>query len=217
MPSLLQAILKLLIGLMVGYFVLWACAPMSSGPPPVPLAAPPEGAKAWDHAGRIGAATHVAVGPPLADSERELGYGVGTTLWAGRSLGERGEIGAVGDLTLVAQLGYVGNWTPISSAGGVYLRTDLHKNPNVVVGVSASGGWLWGAVGVPMGWRMTDRAWLYTHPEVGLDILGLGHVPLGLTLENSAGTGRMTAELGVHIAREWEPAAYVSVGYEARR
>lgn len=225
MVTLLRALRNLVLGSLVGYFALWACAPMSSGPPPVPLAAPPEGERAWEHPGRMGAVANFAVSPPDYVVEGPIGYGGSTTMWIGRSLGERGEIGAIADFAMLGQLGYLGYMdVPVTPSGGFYLRKDLNPNPDVYLGVSGSLGWMWGSVGMPLGWQVHDRVWMYTHPQLAIDLVGFGQLPLGVAVENNRGTGHLTAEVGVHAPSvavgfgvPYTAVPYVSVGYEARR
>lgn len=208
-------------GLLLALFALWACSPMMSGPPPVPLATPPEGARAWEHSGRMGAALSGATSVPRSElSHDQNGFGGSATLWIGRGLGEHGEIGGIANFAMLAELGYLGYFgseVPVTPSGGLYLRKDLSKNSDTYLGISGSVGWLYGSVGAPMGWKLNDRVWLYTHPELGWDLAGVVQLPLGVTLENEAGTGRFTAEAGVHGPMDWSVVPYVSVGYEALR
>ncbi|MCB9761037.1 MAG: hypothetical protein H6739_14455 [Alphaproteobacteria bacterium] len=174
MPSLRKLGEVVAQGLMagaIGYFVLWACAPPTAMPPPMPSA---EG-----HTWSGGVA---AIGGVTGFQEPALG----AHLWGHRRLGERVDLG------LTAFGGY-----PYMFGGGAYTRVGFVMKPNLYVGGQVSAGYLYAYGSVPISYGITDRIWVYTNPAVGVSFIGLAHIPVGV----SAGLTEhlnLNVEAGMH-------------------
>ena len=48
-------------------------------------------------------------------------------------------------------------------------------------------GWLYGGVGIPVGFRLSERAWLHLAPSVGYRLLRTVDVPFGLSYAGPKG------------------------------
>jgi hypothetical protein len=101
---------------------------------------------------------------------------------------------------------------PTLVGGGVLFRWRFYERPGVRLALQTDAGFLWGAIGVPMAWAVSDKTWLSVHPQLALKKwaplrlgTGLTHVTddgILLGLEAAAGTafdGVQTIDLGGHV------------------
>jgi hypothetical protein len=182
------------------YFVLWACGPALSGPPPVPMA---EG-----RTDELGLAPHVGLAwsTQMAPTTRcedpliSLCAGPSGQLWY-RHRFEHFDLG-----------GTLFGGRPTLLGGGALFRWRFYEKPAMNVALQADAGLLWGALGVPVSWALSDRTWLTLHPQMALKTwaplrlgAGLTHTTnqgLLLGLEAGAGTaldGIQTIDLGGQV------------------
>lgn len=167
------AVARSLVVLGVAYFVLWACAPATRMPPPVP----------FDRAGghEVG----------LAGS---AGITTGTAALTGDGLfwyhGRVHELISVGAVAF----GGGGSGAPRVGGGG-FARFRFFQHPRVFFGLQVAGGFAWGSGGLPLAVRVGPSTWVYTHPSVGLRSYGLLAAPLGVSV--AVGRMRVHAEAEV--------------------
>ena len=165
---------------------LVACAPVSQLPPPIPNAKDELGAGGAVVVGahNVNARTH---------SVDDLRGHVNLQGWS---------IYSVNDRLNVFGTAFIGT----SSYGGlgVGLRLDLLENERFLLGLQASGGVAFGAVGLPIAVNVTDQLTLYTHPSVSNTTYARAYyattdivpqLPIGLWWTSPSGLG-LGAELG---------------------
>jgi hypothetical protein len=159
---------RLLQGLFLAlcsYFVLWACAPAASLRPPVPFAE--------------GQSNEVGLGASYTQGLSEVpqgelsppSSGFSGMLWYGHQFSERFDLGVT----------IFGGQTSLLG-GGLDLRYYLVRQPRLRVGIGLEGGWLWGAVNVPIGFALSEKIWMYVSPSVGMRYSDLIRVPVGLSV-----------------------------------
>lgn len=71
--------------------------------------------------------------------------------------------------------------TPSLFGGGALFRWLPLTDDRVRAGIDLGLGFAWVEVGLPMGFRLTDRVWLYTAPSVGIRTSQTVRVPVGLS------------------------------------
>ena len=161
--------LKVIVTLAGACLAQWACAPMTSMPPPVPM---PRG---------ISQETGLAVrgNVPVAIQTEYLcsvGYldggcsGVGAETYYYRQFGHKVDLGVTA---------YVG--PPTDGGGGVFMRYHVGEGPRHDVALHLSTGWAWVEVGVPMALKVGENSWVYTSPSVGFRSFTPFRIPLGYT------------------------------------
>lgn len=188
------------------WFAFWACAPPVALPPPVPFAA--------DQSFEAGVAgmTGVALYRPDPQYSPRFYGGQG---WLQFRLGEPAEAGVV----LAAS-------TTRYFAGGGFVRVRPLRKEHFTMGFQVEGGWLWGAVGMPVAFSPTPKIWLYTEPEIGFNSLGLLTLPVGtrfllsehLMLDLELGTAVGPAvgiDADYSTSTGYQP-AYVGLGFAYR-
>jgi hypothetical protein len=150
--------------LVLAYSSLWACAPAASMRAPVPMG---------DLSNEVGlAGTWSQVLNETASSGNELVpyvSGVSGQLWYQHQFGE---MITVGGTVFGGQTNFAG--------GGIQLRGMWVRAPRFRLGTDLEGGWLWGAVGIPVAVGLTEDAWLYTNPSLRLSTRQLVRLPLGI-------------------------------------
>lgn len=176
----------------VGYFALWACAPAAMLRPPVPM---PD---AQNELG-VGGVYNAPIATTEVEDPRATGGGLGLgpagQVWYARHFSDRFSLGGVVFGGLAAGVG-----------GGVQARIMAVTGEKFRLGIDAEGGFLWGAVGVPVGVRLSDRVWAYAAPGVGYRAAQLARLPVGLSIrvgdhvlltpEVSVGYGTASPDLG---------------------
>lgn len=174
-----------LYALCVLYFALWACGPALSGPPPVPMAEgrvdevglSPHLGVAWpEPAEPVTTATPSAPPPPRTGLTLDCAQPLQATcagpsgqLWY-RHRFERFDVGGV----------LFGGRPTLIGAGALF-RWRFVEEPGVIVALQADGGFLWGSLGVPVAWAITDRTWLSLHPQVAFKTWSPLRLGTGLT------------------------------------
>lgn len=173
----------------IGYFALWACAPMTSGPPPNAVTA--------EHPRAVGgAATGTLLGALVV--VRQDG--------AVRSRDIVLDPGASGEVWFAKRTGEGSYW--YFRAGGGYPSLGhagfgAHRRLNdparrTSVGVSAEGGFLYLSLGLPIAVSVGDAgAVLYTRPSVGLRGVGIAQLPVGYAVPVGA-RGTLGLEANLH-------------------
>ena len=165
--------------LVAAWTTVWACAPPSTLPAPIPMArgdgvllgggatvslAAGEDCRVEDRAafdsGLPYTPTCSTVLQPMADGAS----------WGVVPLSDRWAMGW--------QLG-AGRATP-GITGGAMGRYDFTKSDRMLIGAQLELGAFWASVGVPASFELRDGLWLYTHPSVGLRLSGLGRIPVGV-------------------------------------
>jgi len=176
---------------------VWACAPPSTLPAPVPLGK----ANGVELGGGIAASgafiedcrttESVELGSELVGEpscERTLVVFPDAAHWGVLPLNDQWAVGW--------QLGG-GLGTP-RIAGGAMARLDLAKSERHLVGPQLELGFAWAALGIPASMQVKDKVWLYTHPSVGLRMSGMARAPIGLALDVGKRM-RLDMEAGVTI------------------
>jgi hypothetical protein len=154
--------------LAAAYFVLWACAPPASFPPPVPMAA--------GQRNEVGAAVSLGAGTgtTLPIGEYTAVQSPGVQLWYYHQFARRFDLGAVGFLDYSTLPGL-----------GAMLRYRFVNGQTFTMGGQASIGWMWADVGLPMAWKLNDRVSLYSSPSFGFRAFATARLPVGLSVQLS--------------------------------
>lgn len=161
---------------------LWACAPPSTLPAPVPLGKT-DGLELGG-----GAVLSAPVGEDCR-TDPGASWDTGIVLAAECSptvewLADVQHWGLVplSDQLAVGWMVSGGVGTPGIAGGGV-ARYDFMKKDTVLIGLQGELGWAWGSIGVPVSGKLGERFWVYTHPSVGYRMNGLVRAPVGLGVE----------------------------------
>ena len=171
------------------YFVLWACGPALSGPPPVPMA---EGKQ---H--EIGLAPHAGVAWDPGSKPTLRCADVLTTC-----AGPTGQLWYRHQLKSFDVGGVVFGGAPTLVGAGALFRWRYLQRSRFIAALQADGGLLWGSVGLPVSWAINDRTWLTLHPQAALKrwaplrlAANLHHTtPGGLSLGLEVGLGALPQE-----------------------
>lgn len=191
-----------LCSLAVTYYVLWACAPTTTMPPPVPFAE--------DESGEFSAslaASALGYTSPVG-AEAQLGY-----TW---SRGPSADFG----------LQIYGGMNTLFGAGAS-VRHMFRPSERFAWGFMAQGGWLHASGGIPMSWKLGRNSWVWLHPRAGLDLNGIIGLSGGASL-SMRGYHRLNLELGIRAIGQTDeielgPLGYVpmfafaGIGYSARQ
>lgn len=157
----------------IAWFVLWACAPMSSNPPPTPM---PEAAKRELTVGTTGG-HHDSVLPTYLQASARIATGSDKHHEAGFLVNAPLEM-----------IGYIG-------AGGYYRHSLVHDD-TISAGLQVELGWAWGGASLPLAYRVTDSFWLTTMPGVGIGFSNLVRLPVGIGWQYNE-HARLDAEMGI--------------------
>jgi hypothetical protein len=165
---------------------LVACAPVSQMPPPIP-----------NVGDELSAGGAVVVGAhnvnARTDSADDLRVHANLQGWTSYAVNDRLNVFGT---AFVGTSSYVGI--------GVGLRLDLLENERFLLGLQASGGAAFGAVGLPVAVKLTDQLTLYTHPSASNVTFARSNyaiteivpqLPFGLWWTSPSGLG-LGAELG---------------------
>lgn len=161
----MDRLIKGLFLVLSAYFVLWACAPAATMAPPVPFA---EGDKNEIGIGPIYTGVPFDSAPGMFVNEYS---GLDGRFWYKHQFGDRFDVG----FTLF------GGYTSYVGAG-FDLRYYFLRKDRIRMGLDLQGGWLWGTVGVPMGFKLTEGVWFFTNPAIETRELGILNFPAGLSL-----------------------------------
>lgn len=190
---------------------LWGCVPVTQLPPPVPMA---KGDEAMIGAALVGGAwdTTNQERPTSATFISVQGFKM-------VPLTDRWNLGGTA---------FLGSHE--SGGIGAFARLDLVEGDRLYLGAQAGGGFLYAALGLPVGFAVTDSLWLYTHPAVvPLSFNRYGytrraaqpHLPLGIwwraddTLSLGVELGT-TATVNEYEARSFTPYVAVSLARSPR-
>ncbi len=151
------------VGLLAtAYLSLWACAPLASMPPILPL----------DRERPNQLSLAVGGGKGTTDATyftREVPYVAG------------------------AQGAYVHQFKYLDIGGQLSLRNDtflalgalvrarLVETDDLVLGLQASGGWMWMSMALPLSVRLSEGIWAYTAPSLGYALPEVS-IPLGVSV-----------------------------------
>lgn len=166
----------------ITYFALWACGPIAVAPPPVPMA---EGrTQEIGLAPSFGAAVPCAVdfvcsGPSLAG-------------WYRTRVG-KSDLGA-----------FVFAGTPSLVGAGFLFRYRLVEQDRLVAALQLDGGFLYGALGVPIAFSVADHTWIYVTPQVRAQLWSPARIGTGLRWTSPGGLA-----LGVEGGVGWSGSAAV--------
>jgi hypothetical protein len=177
------ALARAVVGLLSAYFALWACAPAVTMRAPVPMTADQD-----LEVGFAGAWTGCASGE-FGCTDLFAGQGPDGQFWFSRTIAPKVQLGFVGGLGLTQAVSF-GGWG----------RFHLVQTDRFASGVDLEAGWLWAAVGVPMGWRLAGDTWIYTNPSVGLRPSSTARLPLGLGIGFAEG-----ARVDTEVFAAWTP------------
>jgi hypothetical protein len=171
-PPTPERVARSLAMIAAAYFVFWACAPPTSLPPPVPMAAD----QAVEFGGAATGGAYLTTSRSCPESqgcspELDPTYGADAQLWLSTPVGDRGTLGAL----------LFGGTTTVIGGGG-FGRVKLNSSPDSYIGLQGSAGWLWASVGVPLSVRVAGDTWLYTSPSVGFHFTGLVSLPVGVSV-----------------------------------
>lgn len=163
------------------WMAVWACAPPSTLPAPIPMAkgdgvllgggatvslVPGEDCRIEDAAAFDTGIAYTPTCASVIDPRMD-----GST-WGVVPLSNRWAVGW--------QLG-AGTTTP-GMSGGVMGRYDFSRSERLLIGPQVELGLAWAAVGLPASVQVGDRLWVYTHPSVGIRMSGVGRIPVGVGL-----------------------------------
>ncbi|MBI5609520.1 MAG: hypothetical protein HY902_11630 [Deltaproteobacteria bacterium] len=144
------------------YLSLWACAPLASIPPIMPLDR--------EHPNQLSVAVGGGVGVTYPTIfTREVPYVAGAQ-------------GAY-----VHQFKYLDVGAQMSTrndtfaAVGALVRARLIETDDLVFGLQASGGWMWMATALPLAVRLGEGIWAYTAPSIGYALPEVS-IPLGVSV-----------------------------------
>lgn len=192
MNALVQLVLRALTAITVVYHTLWACAPVTTLPPPLPMAKGDTNIGG----GLIGGAFDLNAQTRSVD---DLQGHINAQGWASV---------AVTDWLDAYWTGFLGS----SSGGGTGagLHVDVLELERLSLGVQASGGFAYYAASLPVAVTVTDQLILYTNPGITHGTLfqpSTGRaqplVPIGLWWTSPRGIG-LGAELGAQGYMESE-------------
>ena len=201
---------RFFVALGIAWFVLWACAPMSSNPPPTPMAE--------QHSREVGfganAGTLITVYDcdeidenidgeervevaPLANVQGWLRVAVGPD--------DQHEAGLTGQMGMPSAL----------SAGG-YFRYTIRNNNRFFVESQFDIGGLWVGTSLPMAVRVSDSFWLTTMPGARLNMASNIELPVGIGWQINDKL-RLDGEIGGHALlmgeENWyDVAPYTAIG-----
>jgi hypothetical protein len=174
----------------VAYFVLWACAPPSTFPPPVPpMASPtdnPAGSKVSNEFGvgaSVGGGKFTDVDFLTGQEITRRGTESGGQAWSNVRIDLEDvavDLGAVFTLRspLVPNSGRGSNE---GAALGGYARL-MAKVPRSQFGLELSGGILWARLAMPILFKVHPRLWVYTSPSLTASTFSEVQVPLGVAI-----------------------------------
>ncbi|MEQ1503725.1 MAG: hypothetical protein ABMB14_15910 [Myxococcota bacterium] len=183
----------------VTYFALWACAPIVSGPPPVPMA--------------DGRTNEFGLAPDLALNA--CGFGVSST--TATATGStcvawnlatyyRHQFGRF-DLTAIAFGG-----RPVGFGAGVTASYRVVDLPRFTLAPELGGGFLWAHLALPASFALTDALWLYVEPSVNLRTYQMARVGTGLYWMGDTGVS-LGVEVGVGYLVRTQADAAAIVGF----
>lgn len=144
------------------YLSLWACAPLASIPPIMPL-------------------------------DRERPNQLTAAIGGGRGTTEATMVTREVPYVAGAQGAYVHQFKYLDIGGQLSLRNDtfialgalvrarLIETDDLLLGVQASGGWMWMALALPFSVRLGEGIWAYTAPSIGYSLPEVS-IPLGVSV-----------------------------------
>lgn len=164
------------------YFAFWACAPTSTMPPPVPLAEQPQ---AEIYVDNMAAAAWYSKYNVPQDGLRADFVSMNLNAAGGYSYGSGLSAGVFGHYSLFLDTDGGGS-TSLSFGGGGYLRYLTTDFDRLALGFNLQAGWLHAGAGVPLSFRVGERAWVWTQPTLILEP-GAGdplcyRLPLGVSV-----------------------------------
>ncbi len=164
----------LICGIAIGYFALWACAPPTMLPPPLPAA--PGEMRIGGAIGPSGQIYRSESCPRCPPSQLYVDPGGAAQAWFMRRFGQRFDVG----WSL-----YGAYWHEWAGGGGGsgFVRFGLVETDRLYVGAQADLGWLYARAGVPIAARVAEGVWVTTGPALVAGMLGPLQVPLGLSFE----------------------------------
>jgi len=198
---------RFFVALGIAWFVLWACAPMSSNPPPTPM---PEAAKYEFGFGANGGARVDSEMRCKVESVSDDGYPQCDEFYKDHRVTPVGNlqgsvrIAAGSDLPNEGGLLFQIGFPPLLSAGGYY-RHSLVRNDTISVGWQVELGLFWAGTSLPVAYRVSDSFWLTTMPglHASFDYTNLhdsqvAHVPIGLSWQFND-IARLDTEIGTNL------------------
>lgn len=93
--------------------------------------------------------------------------------------------------------------------GGVMVRPRRYESDTAIVAWELQLGWAYATLGLPMSFRVGDRAWIYLSPSVGIRPGSAVHLPVGLSLDLGE-RARLTAEVNTYVGRS----IFRQIGYD---
>ena len=201
MHPLIQTLLRAVVVVTGAYHILWACAPASHMPPPVPLA---KGEVIYGGTGTAGASNLNL----KTDSFSDLTPLAALQVWGGVPITDG----------LIAY-GAVFHGRGDVTGAGVGLRQDLLQTERSQLGVQASVGWLYASLGFPISVELSDPLTLYTRPTVNTvtdDWMGWPSPPLAVHLPVGLWWWSPSREigLGVELGAQGYKAHMGAIGYQ---
>ncbi len=163
-PRPARRLVQLLTVAVSAYYALWACAPAATmRPMTLDLDQPNEFGLAASGTSGMGD------GRGCANELFGCRGGFNGQLWYQHRFNERFSLGGT----------VFGGQTSLVGAG-VLARLHWVELDRFRFGTDLEGGFLWGAVGLPVSVRLVDDLWLYSNPSVGARFYQSARFPLGL-------------------------------------
>ena len=187
---------RFFVALGIAWFVLWACAPMSSNPPPTPM---PEAAKGELGAGFNGGATVI-----VDEWCEAYVFPLGNVQAWGRFKAGPDKQDEAG---VIAQMGL-----PSFVSMGGYYRKTLARTDKAYVGAQFDIGGFWLGTSLPTAYRLTDSLWLTTMPGLRASNASNIELPIGIGWQ-AKDTVRFDMEIGTHFLFADELYEYDYAGY----
>lgn len=200
------------------YFVFWACAPVLTTSPPVPLSMD---ARHEFSAGGVSSTSFAVELPSGGDtSDPQTGSSSGTQIipltylncnfsyedyLGGTCLPASFNLGYMYRLGEHHQVGMTMYGGALSLFGGGFqYRFSGTPKPGRYLGLQVDAGWFWLSVSALAGARLGEKTWIYTRPHVGARYLGLVGLPVGVVHSWKTGKGETSvyAELGTLMNRD---------------
>ena len=200
---------------------LLACRPISSMPPPTSVG------EGYEWGGNVSTGAQLIQDPTF--EEEPIEPVVGIEGWA-----------MVDWKVDFALLTYIdsrqGSNIDLYAGGGGLLRIPFYAKENGFIGMDLSGGWLWGAFGIPFSYQIKDGFWVYTNPGACIDIDPVGfellepRLPIGFAWNQPSGNS-LYGEISLYSSGYFDvptlsdisylehhlSGVYLSIGYAKRR
>ena len=109
------------------------------------------------------------------------------------------------ELNVAAHGGFLTIFGAGAQVRGYFQDTDSFR-----IGMTGGLGWAYAQAGVPIAGKLAPNLWLYTEPMATLSAVGMGRVPVGLSL--TPGNVQLDLEAGLATSQFATPFVYGGLG-----